>query len=299
MKATTNKNKTNIKKTYKSNNTDNQIIYNTDIEENITNQTEKIQTNTKRQVNKHLTNNANVTQRKKQKNTHHSNNSEQIWIDNLPPPVTEENFPQLDNTTKQQKQKQKGDEKQQPTTTQQSQNITIIQETPISQQPQHEEEEIQFLSLAVITKPNQPTPDPIDSSKPKINENKIKQTKHNEVLSLTIYKKGKIVKQETIHNVGLKMTQKLAKLNYRDTGFVSNATTDEKQQIIALSLYYELGKFDPSNQFIRTYKDKTIINMVRQYTEQKLHKMDALTIIYMNIHAIEEQMEQNKNKAKN
>ena len=95
------------------------------------------------------------------------------------------------------------------------------------------------------------------------------------------------------------MTQKLAKLNYRDTGFVTNATTDEKQQIIALSLYHQLGKFDPSNQFVRTYKDKTIINMVRQYTEQKLHKMNALTIIYMNIHAIEEQMEQNKNKAKN
>lgn len=87
------------------------------------------------------------------------------------------------------------------------------------------------------------------------------------------------------------MTQKLAKLNYRDTGFLSNATTDKKQQIIALSLYYQLSKFDPSDQSIQTYKDKTIINMVKQYTIQKLHKMNALTIIYMNIHAIEEQME--------
>lgn len=87
------------------------------------------------------------------------------------------------------------------------------------------------------------------------------------------------------------MTQKLAKLNYRDTGFLSNATTDKKQQITAISLYYQLGKFDPSNQFIRTYKDKTIINMVRQYTEQKLDKMNALTIISVNIHAIEEQIE--------
>ena len=52
--------------------------------------------------------------------------------------------------------------------------------------------------------------------------------------------------------------------------------------------------FDPSNQFIRTYRDETIINLVKQYTIEKLHKMNALTNIYLYIHAIEQCMEQDK-----
>ena len=59
-------------------------------------------------------------------------------------------------------------------------------------------------------------------------------------------------------------------------------------------MYYQLGKFDPSNQFIRTYRDKTIINLVKQYTIEKLHKMNALTNIYLYIHAIEQHTEQDK-----
>ena len=59
------------------------------------------------------------------------------------------------------------------------------------------------------------------------------------------------------------MTQRLEKLNYRDTGFLSNATDEERTQIIALAMYYERGKFNPSNQFICTYRDKNIINLVK------------------------------------
>ena len=51
---------------------------------------------------------------------------------------------------------------------------------------------------------------------------------------------------------------------------------------------------DPSNQFIRTYRDETIINLVKQYAIEKLYKMTALTNIYLNIHAIEQRMEQDK-----
>ena len=87
------------------------------------------------------------------------------------------------------------------------------------------------------------------------------------------------------------MTQKLAKLNYRDTRFLSNATTGEREKIIALSMYYQIGRFDPSNQFICTYRKKNIINMVKQYTIEKLHKTNTLTNIFMYIHAIEERME--------
>ena len=48
------------------------------------------------------------------------------------------------------------------------------------------------------------------------------------------------------------MTQRLAKLNYRDTGFLSNVTDERRQQVIALLMYYQIGKFDPPNQFIGT-----------------------------------------------
>ena len=101
-----------------------------------------------------------------------------------------------------------------------------------------------------------------------------------------LYKKGKIIKQETIHNPALKMIQRLAKLNYRDTGSLSNATDEERKQIIALSMYYQIGKFDSSNQFIRTYRDKRIINLVKQYTIEEIHKMNALTNIYIHIHIL-------------
>ena len=109
-----------------------------------------------------------------------------------------------------------------------------------------------------------------------------------------LYKKGKIIKQETIHGDALKMTQRLAKLSYRDIGFLSNATDEERRRIIALSMYYQIGRFDPSNPFLRTYRDKNIISLVKKYTTEKLHKMNTLTNIYLDIYAIEQRLEQNK-----
>ena len=47
------------------------------------------------------------------------------------------------------------------------------------------------------------------------------------------------MKQETIHDDARKMTQRLAKLNYRDTGFLSNATDEERKRIIALLMDYQ------------------------------------------------------------
>lgn len=75
-----------------------------------------------------------------------------------------------------------------------------------------------------------------------------------------------------LHNIGLKMTQKLAKLNYRDTGFLSNATDEERQRTIALSMFYQLRKFDPSNQFICNYRGKNIIHLVKHHAIKKLTK---------------------------
>ena len=193
---------------------------------------------------------------------------------------------------------------------QSSQNITIIKETSISQQPENEDNKLDFLSPPVISKTfTSATPVTIDTSTPAVNENQTKPKMYNkDIINPKLYKKGKIIKQEVIQENALKMTQKLAKINYKDTGFFSNATADEKNKIMALSMYYQIGRFDPSNKFIVNCRKKDIINLVKQYTIEKLHKTNALIKICMYIHAIEERMEidkinkdsiKNKNKHKN
>lgn len=79
-----------------------------------------------------------------------------------------------------------------------------------------------------------------------------------------------------MQDTALKMTQKLAKLNFRDTGFLANATQDEKNHIIVLSMYYQIGRFDPSNTFVKNYSNKDIIKLAKMYTEQKMIKTNAL-----------------------
>ena len=59
------------------------------------------------------------------------------------------------------------------------------------------------------------------------------------------------------------MTKKLAKLNYRDTGFLSNATAKKKNDVISLSMYYHIGKYDPSNQFIVNYRNKDNLELFK------------------------------------
>lgn len=59
-------------------------------------------------------------------------------------------------------------------------------------------------------------------------------------------------------------------------------------------MHYQIGRFDPPDKFIVSYKKKDVINFVKQYTTEKLHKPDALAKIYMYMHAIEEGMEMDK-----
>lgn len=84
-----------------------------------------------------------------------------------------------------------------------------------------------------------------------------------------------------MQETALKMTQKLTKMSYRDTGFLSNTTEEERKQIMAQFMYYQIGRFDPLNIFIVNYKNKNIINLVKLHTRNKLHKELALTKIYM------------------
>ena len=66
-----------------------------------------------------------------------------------------------------------------------------------------------------------------------------RHTPNNENIFPTLHKKGKITKHKTMQETALKMTQKLTKMNYKDTGFLRNTTMEEKEQIITLSMYYQ------------------------------------------------------------
>ena len=75
------------------------------------------------------------------------------------------------------------------------------------------------------------------------------------------------------------MTQRLTKLNYRDTGFLSNATPEERNKI-SLSIYYQIGRYDPSNKFVVNYRKKDVLQLYREYTEEKMIITNSLIQIY-------------------
>ena len=131
------------------------------------------------------------------------------------------------------------------------------------------------------------SPETIDTSTPTIDHStmqmqmNLRYSYNKEILHPKIYnKKGKIISKEKIQDTALKMTQKLAKLNFRDTGLLSNATQDERNRIISLAMYHQIGRFDPSNTFVKNYKNKDVIKLAKQYAEQKLLKTNALIHIY-------------------
>ena len=60
---------------------------------------------------------------------------------------------------------------------------------------------------------------------------------------------------------------------------------------------YEIGRFDPSNTFVKNCKNKGVIKLAKQYTEQKLLKTNALIHIYTYLNQIEQRMKLNKEKS--
>ena len=134
------------------------------------------------------------------------------WIDNLPPELTKQNYrtlPQNSNTNTNQQIQHKSTNKNQD---QSSQNITVIEETPISQQLQANKNNIEFLPPPIITKTfTSTTADTMDTLTLSISESQTKAKKPDNDKSFpTLYKKGKIIKQETIQETALKMTLKWA-----------------------------------------------------------------------------------------
>ena len=145
-----------------------------------------------------------------------------------------------------------------------------MEETPESELPQHNDKDLQFLSPSMVVTISTKTPQAINTSAPTIQTNPSTKPKqyNTSLLNPVLYNKGKIIPQQKIQETALNMTQKLAKFNYRDTGFLINATADEKNQIIALSMYYKIGRYDPSNKFITTYSNKDVLELYKQYTQK-------------------------------
>ena len=174
-------------------------------------QNQKTPTNTKRQVNQHLQNNQNITNRRNQRVQKKPQNKEEYWIDNIPPELTEKHFPPINQKdTLWQNDKQHNQEQQQ-----QQQETTVIEETPKSQLPQHNDKDLQFLSTAMVVTISTKTPEAINTSTSTIQTNPTTKPKqyNTSLLNPVLYNKGKIIPQEKIQERALKMTQKLAKFN--------------------------------------------------------------------------------------
>ena len=54
------------------------------------------------------------------------------------------------------------------------------------------------------------------------------------------------------------------RMNFVDTGCLNNATAKEQENDLALSMYYKLGKYDPLDKYVKTYKNKDIIKLYKK-----------------------------------
>ena len=87
-------------------------------------------------------------------------------------------------------------------------------------------------------------------------------------------------------------------MSFVDTGCFINATTEEKEYMTALSMYYALGKYDPSNKHIQNYKNKNINKLYKTIIESKLTKTSTLSRIYQYLHTIKKRIDKNKANVK-
>ena len=87
-------------------------------------------------------------------------------------------------------------------------------------------------------------------------------------------------------------------MSFVDTGCFINATTEEKENMTALSMYYALGKYDPSYKHIQNYRNKNIIKLYKTITESKLIKTSTLFRIYQYLHTINKRIDKNKTNVK-
>ena len=133
------------------------------------------------------------------------------------------------------------------------------------------------------------TPEPINSSTPSINNDETPEIPTTPL----------IPQQQQQQHEAYQIALRLHKRSFIDTGCLNNATTTEKENIIALSMLQQLGKYDPSDKYVKTYKNRNIIKLYKKYTEEKTTKTNALLKIYQYIQDISIRVDKNKNNKHN
>ena len=212
--------------------------------------------------------------------------------------MDDNNFPQLP------KQTEKEDNQQQQKTTdnqkiQLTSEITVIPKTRLEDMPDTiaiavtdlqampQTQSPEILSPSVVTKNRfqtlqktpDTTPETIDSSTPNINDT----ATNNELIPL-----------EQQQREAKTLATRLHKRSFIDTGCLINATNTEKERLLALAMYYCLGKYDPSDKYIPTYRKRTITNIYKKITEEKITKTSTLLEIYQYIYNKNKRVEHNK-----
>ena len=218
--------------------------------------------------------------------------STQYHINKEPPPKTTDNYPEIQKTTPTKKENKRSTS---PPQKQAQPELTTIPETQIVSGTQTQEAtQISFLSPSMVTKNRyqipSSTPETIDVTTPANNEPNNKETTSTPT------------PQHEQHQRTKTFTTRLYRMNFVDTGAFRNATLEEQENLTALAMYYTLGEYDPSNRFIKTYRNKGTINKYKIITETKTTKTNTLSRIYQHLDAIKKRVErrkQAKNKHKN
>ena len=218
--------------------------------------------------------------------------STQYHINKEPPPKTTDNYPEIQKTTPTKKENKRSTS---PPQKQAQPELTTIPETQIVSGTQTQEAtQISFLSPSMVTKNRyqipSSTPETIDVTTPANNEPNNKETTSTPT------------PQHEQHQRTKTFTTRLYRMNFVDTGAFRNATLEEQENLTALAMYYTLGEFDPSNRFIKTYRNKGTINKYKIITEAKTTKTNTFSRIYQHLDAIKKRVErrkQAKNKHKN
>ena len=226
-------------------------------------------------------------QKRKQTNKIHNNVTQRRdkWnyqIEQQPPDISDENYPQLSQQQHQNKDTTTSTANAPLAQENNAEDTTIIPETnPLpAKQP---EETFESPSLATNHNNNliQSTPEPNNISTPENNttnkENKSKATR----------KTKNQLKQEYKTYKAKKLSTQLQQTSFCDIGKLTKATKQERDTIIALSMYNRLGLYDPSNEYIIHYKHKDVLTKYNEISKNRPTKNNNLLELYNIIQNIE------------
>ena len=185
-----------------------------------------------------------------------------------------QNYPQLP-----QQQNQNKDTTTTITTTP-AEEITVIPETnPI---PTTQQEEI-YNSPSLVTKHRneliQQTPEPKNIATPETPSD----NKRNKITPKT----KKQSKDEVKTYRAKKFSTQLQQTDFCDIGRLTKATEQERNNMIAISMYDRLGLFDPSNEYVINYKNRDILQKYKEISKDRPTKTNNLIQVYDIIKNIE------------